>query len=61
MLKTGQVLKRFFTEEKAQGATEYILILVAIVAVVLLFREKIYEIVGNMLSGLNSKVGEAIN
>ena len=38
MYKIRKELKRFLKEEKAQGATEYILILVAIVALVMLFK-----------------------
>ena len=58
MYKIRKELKRFLKEEKAQGATEYILILVAIVALVMLFKTKIMEIAGELLANLQGKTGE---
>ena len=60
MLRIKGEFKRFLTEEKAQGATEYILILVAIVAVVVLFRTKITNYAGQMLDALQSEMGKAL-
>lgn len=41
-------------DESAQGATEYILILVAVVTVAFLFKTKIMEFVEKRLTGLGS-------
>ncbi|MBI2609128.1 MAG: class III signal peptide-containing protein [Deltaproteobacteria bacterium] len=47
------MLKRFFTEEKGQSATEYILIVSVIVGVVLVvgrvFKDQLQQIVGNVM------------
>lgn len=57
-------IKKFFStlwkDESAQGATEYILLLVAVVAVVLIFKDKIRDIVNDMLGSLQGKIGGAI-
>jgi len=45
-------LKRLWNDESAQGATEYILILVAVVAVAILFRSKIGEFVEGKLGDI---------
>ena len=54
------LLKRFVKEESAQGATEYILLLVVVVGIAVMFRENISNIVrqkvgdlGNSISGFN--------
>ena len=50
--------KRLWQEESAQGATEYILLLVVVVAVVLIFRQRIVDAVNDKLDqlaeGMNS-------
>jgi len=47
------MLKKFFTEEKGQSATEYILIVSVIVGVVLVvgrvFKDQLQQIVGNVM------------
>ena len=52
MKKLKDFAKRLWREESAQGATEYILLLVVVVAVVLLFRGKIMEMVDAKLAQL---------
>ncbi len=47
-------------DESAQGATEYILLLVAVVAVVLIFKDKIRGIVEGMLSNLQGNINGAM-
>ncbi|MBK7889526.1 MAG: hypothetical protein IPJ84_01350 [Bdellovibrionales bacterium] len=51
-------LQALWKDESAQGATEYILILVAVVSVAFIFRTKIKQFVegrlGNLDTGLNS-------
>ena len=46
-----KALKRLWNDESGQGATEYILILVAVVAVAIIFR-------GQLLGFVNTKLGE---
>lgn len=47
-------MKRLWKEESAQGATEYILLLVVVVAVVLIFRQNIIEAVQQKLADLRA-------
>ena len=61
MKKIKAFLKDFIKNEEAQGATEYILLLVAVVAVLVLFKEKIMGLLeGKMgyLEGEMSKFGK---
>ena len=51
MQKLTQLLKKLWKDESGQGATEYILLLVIVVAIALLFRGQIQQIV-------ESKIGE---
>ena len=66
MKKLGNQLKRLWRDESAQGATEYILLLVAIVALVVLFRKQLIGeggqggLVSNMVNNLSQKVNEAL-
>ena len=50
---------RFWKDESGQGATEYILILVVVAAIVVGFREKIVDIVKGRAQDVGSKLGEA--
>ncbi len=50
-------LKRLWKDESAQGATEYILMLVVVVAIAMMFKSQITEIV----KGKVDKVGQDIN
>jgi hypothetical protein len=49
--------KAIWKDESAQGATEYILILVAVVTVAFLFKTKIKEFVDSRLSSLGGSLG----
>ena len=53
MLKT---LKNLWKDESAQGATEYILMLVVVVAIAVMFKNQISSII----SGKVSKLGQDI-
>lgn len=50
-------LKRLWNDESAQGATEYILILVAVVAVAILFRGRIQDFVEGKLGEIEGGLG----
>lgn len=50
--------KRLIKEEDAQGATEYILLLVAVVGVVLLFKDNILTQVRGLLSKLEGNINQ---
>lgn len=45
-------------DESAQGATEYILILVAVVVVAMLFKNKITEFVNERLTNIGQGMGK---
>ena len=51
-----KTLKRLWKEESAQGATEYILMLVIVVAIAVMFRGKIREIIGGKLDQLQGDI-----
>ncbi len=51
-----KTLKKFLNDESAQGATEYILLLVAVVAVVVMFRGQIMTQVQNLLGTLGGQI-----
>lgn len=51
-------LKRLWKEESAQGATEYILLLVVVVALVLLFKGQISDAVSAKLEALKGSMSE---
>ncbi|MFK8136834.1 MAG: Flp family type IVb pilin [Bdellovibrionales bacterium] len=50
-MKVKKFLKRLVKEESGQGATEYILLLVAVVAVLAIFKDRILAVVENDLLG----------
>ncbi len=54
MNKIKHHLKKIWKDESAQGATEYILLLVVVVAVVLLFKGEIMKAVQGRLDALSS-------
>ncbi len=59
MKKLGTKIKALWQDESAQGATEYILLLVAIVALVLLFKNKLMGqggVVDNLMGDLSQKI-----
>lgn len=57
MKKLTTLLKNLWKDESGQGATEYILLLVVVVALALLFRGKITEIVTSKLGQLGQDIG----
>ena len=50
--------KKIWEDESAQGATEYILLLMIVVAIVLMFKDRIKDVVGGRLGSLESGIGE---
>ena len=56
MTKLSQHLKNLWKDESGQGATEYILLLVVVVGVVMLFKERIGKALGDKLSTLSSDI-----
>lgn len=64
MNKIINVAKKIWNDESAQGSAEYILLLVAVVAVAIIFKQKIKDIVtakmdeiGKDVSGFSSTGG----
>jgi Flp pilus assembly pilin Flp len=51
-----KVFKKIWNDESAQGATEYILLLVVVVAVVILFKGKITEILGEKVNTIGADI-----
>lgn len=49
-------LKKVWKDESAQGATEYILLLVAVVAMVMMFKDSITGKVQDMIGKLSSEI-----
>lgn len=58
MRKVMNTLKKLWNDESGQGATEYILLLVIVVAIALLFREQIQTIVQTKIGEIGGKIGE---
>lgn len=52
------LMKKLWKDESGQGATEYILLLVIVVAIALLFRNKIQEIVSSKISEVGGAIGQ---
>ena len=50
--------KKLWQDESAQGATEYILILVVVAAIALAFKGKIVEIIRGKTEEMGGKLGE---
>ncbi len=57
MQKFKSTLKQLWADESGQGATEYILLLVIVVAVAFLFKDRIREILSGKLDELSGKIG----
>lgn len=49
--------KNLLNDKRGQGATEYILLLVVVVGLVMLFKTKIAEIVGKKMGDLGTSIG----
>ncbi len=52
-----KLMTNLWKDESAQGATEYILLLVAVVAVVVIFKDKIKEILDGKMQELGGQIG----
>lgn len=57
MKKALQTLKNLWKDESAQGATEYILLLVVVVAISFIFKDKIKSIVSEKLTTIQGDIG----
>ena len=60
MNKIKNTLKRLWDDESGQGATEYILILVVVAAIVIAFRTKIVQIIKDRTGEVGNKIRDAI-
>ena len=57
MKKFGHRVISHFKDESGQGATEYILLLVVVVALALMFRNSITKAIGEKLTQLSGDIG----
>ncbi len=58
MKHISKLAKKLWKDESAQGATEYILLLVIVVAIVLMFRGRIQELLQGRIDALSGGLGE---
>ena len=56
-MKLTTLMKNLWKDESGQGATEYILLLVVVVALAMMFRGKITETLRSKLEELGSSIG----
>jgi Flp pilus assembly pilin Flp len=56
MKNVTALAKRFWNDESGQGATEYILLLVVVVALAMVFKKQIMEIVQTKLAALSTDI-----
>ncbi|NCN95278.1 MAG: hypothetical protein GW917_00985 [Bdellovibrionales bacterium] len=56
MQKIKSTFKKLWADESGQGATEYILLLVIVVAVAFLFKNKITQVIGDKLQELGDSI-----
>ncbi|UYL10440.1 Flp1 family type IVb pilin [Bdellovibrio sp. SKB1291214] len=56
MKKFKNFSKKFLKNERGQGATEYILLLVVVVGLVMIFKDKIQTTVKDKISSLSSDI-----
>ena len=56
MKKIKEISKKLIQDESAQGATEYILLLIVVVAIAMMFKEQIKGAVSGKLQELNSAI-----
>ena len=54
MRKLTSLIKNLWVDESAQGATEYILLLVIVVGLAMMFRERIKSMIGGRLDAIGS-------
>ncbi len=55
------LIRRFWQEEEAQGTTEYILIVLVVVGLAMVFRDRIKEAVSGKLGELSEQIGTFSN
>ncbi len=58
MIKFKNALKKFWNDESAQGLTEYVLLAVVIVGIVMAFKEPIKKAMNDQISNLTGKINE---
>jgi Flp pilus assembly pilin Flp len=58
--KVIKEIKNLWRDESAQGATEYILLLGVVVALIVLFRGKITELIGSAINKVAGDIGQAM-
>lgn len=51
-------MQQLWNDESAQGTSEYILLLVAIIAIAMLFKDKIKEIVTGKMAEVGGEIGK---
>lgn len=56
MGKTKTFLKNLWNDENGQGTAEYVLLLVIVVAVVIVFKDKIKKAIGDKMNDLESGI-----
>lgn len=56
MKQLKNTFNRFWKDESAQGATEYILLLVVVVALVIVFKDKIKDTFAGKVNELGGKI-----
>lgn len=56
MKKISKFSKRLLKKESGQGATEYILLLVVVVGLVMIFKDKIQATVKDKIDGLSADI-----
>lgn len=56
MKKLKNLWQQFYHDESAQGATEYILLLVVVVAIAIIFKDKIKQVLSDKISDLGGKI-----
>jgi len=57
MQKIKSTFKKLWADESGQGATEYILLLVIVVAVAFLFKDRIMGILRDKLDSIGQEIG----
>ena len=60
MKKIRKILKQIWEDEAGQGATEYILMITVVVALVLVFRKQIVQIISDRTSQLAGELGQVV-
>jgi Flp pilus assembly pilin Flp len=56
-IRCQEFLRRLIEDESGQGATEYILLLVVVVAIALIFKNQIQQIVTSKIQEVSGSIG----